>query len=85
MEDLTRKKLLEMSPPTWINIDELLKQLRREFFIGYGRGDGEQGTLRINKIKNEFNNFLDLLYNRNSPEERPLFHALKRMHPVSNF
>ncbi len=59
-EKLTLKKLSEISPG-WVNVDELLKELRREFFIGYGRGDGQQGMLRLDKIESQANKFLNML------------------------
>lgn len=59
--DILTLEHLNRLAPNWINVDVLLKELRREFFIGYGRGDGLQGTVRIDKISRQINKFINTI------------------------
>lgn len=48
--------------PKWINKEEFLKILKREYFLGFGRADGQQGKLRLDRIVNEWGRFLAAVF-----------------------
>jgi len=58
----TKEKLFEyirnIEYPDWINPDNFQKTLKREYFLGFGRADGEQGRLRLDKIKDDFDKII---------------------------
>jgi len=44
--------------PDWINSDNFQKTLKREYFLGFGRADGNQGRLRLDSIQDDFNKII---------------------------